>query len=291
MRRINIHIDEETDDSVDLLAEILGVSRSEVFRKAVALFSKSNKTAIEEHLSSFSLPVNDVVAEEDSLREIMAAAFPFQSIIMFPWQYDLFNKINKFQLTVIATSRQLGMTTFMLAYCVLEAALKKDSNVIFVTKNHNLIQLKSYVKNMMDKASEIFGLTNVNRASTFSNGSRVDIITSSKLEDVHSSNTTPSFIYFDDYAFLKKHNYTFISDVMLSKLLESNCKIVFGSVPNGFNHFFHLYDEANIKEGWQSIKLDINHNLLIDKERIEKLKLSLNQFDWMQEFNCIFMES
>ncbi len=94
------------------------------------------------------------------------------------------------------------------------------------------------------------------------------------------------FAVFDEVAFFNDWNSTWTA--LRPILVDSKASCWFISTPNGFNHFYELYNKQNSDTDYVSFHYTSYDNPYIDAEEIEKTKRELDEQVFRQEFLADF---
>jgi hypothetical protein len=94
------------------------------------------------------------------------------------------------------------------------------------------------------------------------------------------------FAVFDEVAFFTSWNATWTA--LRPVLVDSKASCWFISTPNGFNHFYELYNKQNTDSDYISFHYTSYDNPYIDREEIEKTKREMNEMVFKQEFLADF---
>lgn len=85
---------------------------------------------------------------------------------------------------------------------------------------------------------------------------------------------------FDEVAFMNR--WEEIWKVLRPTLVDSRAEVWFISTPNGFNHFYELYNNKN--ERYKSFHFTSYDNPHLDKEELDQIKLEMTEDAFAQEF-------
>ncbi len=106
----------------------------------------------------------------------------------------------------------------------------------------------------------------------FKNWSFIQILGSDKIDAIRW--TSYKWVIFSEYAF---QNPT-VWDVLRPILAENGWWAIFNSTPNGKNHFYDLYNSAEISDNWFSQSLTVDDTWAVSEEYIQQ-----ERDEWMTE--------
>jgi hypothetical protein len=162
-------------------------------------------------------------------------------------QKELFKNFGKY--TVILKSRQLGMTTFSVAFCLWQAIVKPNTNYLVVSykgeSSHSIFEkLKTMNNNLpREKYQGLFPeIKRDNKTELlFANNSRISCVIAGNKDVGRGS--TYEYILLSEIAFYNNINRVLLScEQSLAK--NENSKLILESTANGMNELFTLWQLA-----------------------------------------------
>lgn len=94
-----------------------------------------------------------------------------------------------------------------------------------------------------------------------------------------------SFVVLDEYAFMKPEVWDLIIRATLADVKGS---ALFIGTPEGKNHFYDLWLDANELDGWESFQFNSTDNPIIDEEEVEDARKVMSAAAFRQEFEASF---
>ena len=176
---------------------------------------------------------------------------------LYPYQEEFINIINNNSKTVLCTARQVGKTITVAAYFIWYSIFhpNKDS-AILANKGKTSMEIMYKIQNIYSQIPYWLqpGLVEWNKSSmVLENGSRIFCETTS-ADSIRGFSI--SHILLDEFAFVDSNKANqFFTSVYPTLSSGANTKTIIVSTPNGLNHFYKLFTDANlIGKAWNGFK-------------------------------------
>lgn len=95
------------------------------------------------------------------------------------------------------------------------------------------------------------------------------------------------FLVLDEVAKMKGFNIGY-KEVIIPTLTDHAARVLFLSTPNGFDHFYDLYNAENTNDDYKSFHFTTYDNPHISEEEINKLKNTMSDDEFYQEYMADF---
>ena len=204
-------------------------------------------------------------------------------INLLPWQKEVWSDPTRFK--VIAAGRRCGKSLYA-AYRLLVEALQSDSGHIFY-----VAQTQGQARDVMwsvlcDIGRPVIKTAHINNLQLkLINGATISLKGSDRPDTMRG--VSLKFVVLDEYAGMKP---TVWEEVLRPALADQKGSAVFIGTPTGRNHFWDLYQYANLSNDadWKGWHLTSYDNPLLDPDEIEAAKKSMSSFAFRQEFLASF---
>lgn len=205
-----------------------------------------------------------------------------KEIYLSPWQTKVWDDTHRFK--VINVGRRSGKTVLSIIKLIQEACRDKTitwyiSPTYKQSKNIAWSLLKEYMPN---GARPVYNETELK--CTLSNGSEIHLKGADNPDSLRG--TKIDFAVFDEVAFFG--NWKSVWEALRPILVDSKAPCWFVSTPNGFNHFYEMYNLQNTSEDYKSFHFTSYDNPYIDAEEIDKTKDQMDILSFNQEFLADF---
>jgi len=97
-----------------------------------------------------------------------------------------------------------------------------------------------------------------------------------------------SYVVMDEYAFMKPEVW---EQIIRPTLADVKGAALFIGTPDGKNHFFDLYTQAEKAEDWAIFSYNSMDNPTLDKDEIEQARKTMSESNFRQEFEASFSAS
>lgn len=309
MKRINIYITEETDQTIDNLSEMMGESRSEVIRNAISEYHDKYKTNLDtfmEGLEGLDDPTTvtmNVLEELTRCRDLeyfirthvkiktvdhgIVKFEPYKHQVALAESYSMYRRI------VINHSRQMGISVLTCAYILHDLLFNTDQTyaIVGVTEknaSHTLSILKTMIEELPEELKQCLTIDTWNKKEIKINGNYV-LARPISVDGIRGMNI--NFMYLEDFAYTNK---TIADDFMTSVfpvMFSSNTsKLIISSTPNGANQFYHLWSNA-ISDYNNFRPITVHFSLYEDEEQINRImtmKSVIGQEAFNEQYDCKF---
>jgi hypothetical protein len=215
-------------------------------------------------------------------------------IVLYDYQKEIMEAINKSRRVTVNTSRQAGKTTTAVAIILHYVLFNEHKTVaLLANKGDAAREILDRIKIAYESLPEWLqqGVIEFNKGSAeFENGSKV-IAAATSSSAIRGRSV--SFLYIDETAFVEGWE-EFFASVLPTISSGNTTRMLFTSTPNGLNHFYKTCMGA--KEGtngyeyievpWQRVP---GRDEKWRKETLEAMDHDLQKFS--QEFECEFQGS
>ena len=204
-------------------------------------------------------------------------------VSLLPWQQKVFEDPTRFK--VIPAGRRVGKSQFAAWKLLIEALSTDVGVVVYVAPTQG--QAKEIMWDMLyDLGKDVIVGSHVNEGwLKLLNGRKIYIKGADRPQTMRGLKI--KFLVMDEYADMKPEVWEQILRPALSDLMGS---AVFIGTPMGRNHFFELYQYAELGNDpeWISYTFTTADNPKIPREEIEAAKRSMSSFSFRQEFLASF---
>jgi phage FluMu gp28-like protein len=201
------------------------------------------------------------------------------NISLLPWQQQVWEDDTRFK--VIAAGRRTGKSRLAAWMLIINALNEKPGGVFYVAPTQG--QARDIMwSTIFDLASPIIRGQNVNNLTiTLINGATISLKGADRPDTMRG--VSLKFLVMDEYADMKPDVWEVI---LRPALADQKGKAVFIGTPQGRNHFYDLYQYAEIGDddtyrAWHFTSYD---NPLLDPEEINVAKKSMSSYAFRQEF-------
>ena len=204
---------------------------------------------------------------------------------LLPWQQEVFADPTRFK--VIPAGRRVGKSQFAAWKLILEGLANTITNaqVLYVAPTQG--QAREIMWDMLlDLGKDVIKGFHVNNLQiTLINGTKISLKGADRPETMRGLKV--AFLVLDEYADMKPEVWEQILRPALSDLQGD---AVFIGTPMGRNHFFELYQYAELGNDpeWIGYTFTTYDNPTIPKKEIEAAKRSMSSFSFRQEFLASF---
>ena len=213
---------------------------------------------------------------------------------LHPKQLTVFHSDARFK--VVAAGRRFGKS-YLSAVTLLIEGLKEENDYGYSLKNKEVWYvaptfqqgkdimwglLKDMGKDIIDRTIENTGTIHL------INGRKIQIKGSDRPDTLRGSGL--SYLVLDEYAFMKPDVW---EDILFPTLSDVKGSALFIGTPDGKNHFFDIYQEADMEkhDDWEAWHFNSVDNPILDSELIEKAREKMSAHSFRQEFEASFSAS
>jgi len=213
---------------------------------------------------------------------------------LYPYQKDMINAFNNYRFNIITTARQAGKSTTTCGFILWYIIFHPEKTVALLANKGdtareilNRIQLAyQHLPKWLQQ-----GVVEWNKGSfVLENNSRV-IASSTSTDSIRGYSINLLFI--DEAAFIDNWD-EFFTSVYPTISSGSETKIILVSTPNGLNHFYAIWVNAEqkrnqynfIKVNWESVP---NRDEKWKQDTLAAMNFDIEKFE--QEYNCQFLGS
>ena len=204
-------------------------------------------------------------------------------ISLLPWQRECWDSKARFQ--VIAAGRRCGKSRYAAYRLIVEALQSEKGHVFYVAETQS--QARSIMWSVMQEIGrDVIKSAHINNLEfTLINGATISLKGSDRPDTMRG--VSLSFVVLDEYATMKPEVWT---EVLRPALADQRGRGVFIGTPQGRNHFYDLYIEAELgeDEDWAAWHLTSFDNPMLDPKEIESAKATMGSFAFNQEFMASF---
>jgi len=115
----------------------------------------------------------------------------------------------------------------------------------------------------------------------FPNGSRIQLVGAENYEAMRGQYSDG--VVLDEWGNMSVNIWT---EVLRPALSDRKGWAIFMGTPNGKNHFYHTYREAEKTEGWLARTYSADETNIIDDEELSMAKITMGEDKYRQEFLC-----
>ena len=205
------------------------------------------------------------------------------NISLLPWQQQVWEDETRFK--VIAAGRRTGKSRLAAWMLIINALSDKPGGVFYVAPTQG--QARDIMwSTLFDLASPIIKGQNVNNLTiTLINGATISLKGADRPDTMRG--VSLKFLVMDEYADMKPDVWEVI---LRPALTDQKGRAVFIGTPQGRNHFYDLYQYAEIGDddtyrAWHFTSYD---NPLLDSAEIDVAKKSMSSYAFRQEFMASF---
>jgi predicted phage terminase large subunit-like protein len=211
---------------------------------------------------------------------------------LHPAQLEIYKDSARFK--VVAAGRRFGKS-WLSAVCLLIEALKDtsedgktlvDKRVFYVAPTFD--QGKRIIWDLIkDLGREVIQSTLENQAIiTMVNGRKIEIKGADRPDTLRGVGL--SYVVMDEYAFMKPEVW---EQIIRPTLADVKGHALYIGTPDGKNHFYDLFAEAENDEEWKAFSYKSVDNPTLDSNEIEKARKNLSSSNFRQEFEASFSAS
>lgn len=207
-------------------------------------------------------------------------------------QLEIFKDPARFK--VVAAGRRFGKS-FLSAMCLLIEGLKNESEdgkklvdkrVFYVAPTFD--QGKRIIWDLIkDLGKDVIHSTLENQAIiTLVNGRKIEIKGADRPDTLRGVGL--SYVVMDEYAFMKPEVW---EQIIRPTLADVKGHALFIGTPDGKNHFYDLFLDADKEEDWKSFSYTSFDNPTLDPSEIERARNTMSSSNFKQEFEASFSAS
>lgn len=209
-----------------------------------------------------------------------------KTIKLNKWQSKVW--LDEHRFVVLACGRRSGKST--LSALKIATFVQKHPNSIVYYVSPTYAQSKSIMWEMLKSYIPSHWVKKANEAEL-----KIELVNGAKVE-LKGADTEPDrlrgvkidFLICDEVAYFKNWR-TVWNNVLRPTLIDSKGKAIFVSNPNGFNHFYDLYNLGQSgDQDFSSYKFTTYDNEFIDSTEIDKMKAEMDEDTFAQEIMAEF---
>lgn len=211
---------------------------------------------------------------------------------LHPAQLEILNDPARFK--VVAAGRRFGKS-YLSAVCLLTEGMKEtnkygkslvDKRVFYVAPTFD--QGKRIIWDLLkDLGRGLIKSTLENQAIiTLVNGRKIEIKGADRPDTLRGVGL--SYVVMDEYAFMKPDVW---EQILLPTLADVEGDALFIGTPDGKNHFYELFVDAEKDEEWKAFSYNSTDNPTINRKEIERAKKRMSASNFRQEFEASFSAS
>lgn len=237
---------------------------------------------------------NDAVYFAQNYVKIITLDKGFVNIDLYPFQQQTIQDINDNRFVVMKAGRQVGKTTTLVAYILHYILFNEDK---FVAILANKAKTAREILNRIKIAYESLPIWLQQGVRTWNKGD-IELENNCRiLADSTASSAargfTISFLYLDEFAFVPNNIADdFFTSVYPTISSGTSSKILISSTPNGMNHFYRIWKEAEdgvngfktIEANWRQVP-GRTERWALEQKRV------LGEQKYLQEMECSFLGS
>jgi predicted phage terminase large subunit-like protein len=206
-------------------------------------------------------------------------------VSLLPWQQEVFNDKTRFK--VIPAGRRVGKSQFAAWKLIIEGLANTVGNaqVLYVAPTQG--QAREIMWDMLlDLGRDVIKTSHVNNLQiTLINGTKISLKGADRPETMRGLKI--AFLVMDEYADMKPEVW---EQILRPALSDLQGEAIFIGTPMGRNHFFELYQYAELgnDDEWIGYTFTTYDNPTIPKSEVEAAKKSMSSFSFRQEFLASF---
>lgn len=249
-----------------------------------------NAEQVEEYIRC----ANDPIYFIQNYVKIITLDHGFVGIKLYPFQQDAIVKINNGRRVIIKAGRQVGKTTMVVGYILWYILFNEDKTVaILANKAPTAREILSRIK-IAYEALPLWlqqGVRTWNKGDIeLENNCRV-MATSTASSAIRGFSI--SLLYLDEFAFVPSNlAEEFFTSVYPTITSGSSSKILISSTPNGMNHFYKMWNEAEEgRNGFEHIEANWRQVPGRTEEWANEQRKVLGDGKYLQEMECVTGDS
>ena len=214
--------------------------------------------------------------------------------IPYPFQRELVDSFHNNRFTICKLPRQSGKSVTVTAYLILQALFRDNINVaILANKRETSFELMAKLQTSYENLPKWLqqGVLAWNKGSIeLENGSR---ITASSTSSSAVRGFSYNIVMLDEFAFVPTNvAEDFFSSVYPTISSGKSTKVIIVSTPNGMNHFYKLWNDAEKKRNSYNA-IEAHWSEVPGRDEVWKQETIANTSEqqFQQEFECDFIGS
>lgn len=183
---------------------------------------------------------------------------------------------------VIRCGRRWGKTVYAVNHLITEAVLK-GGDYWYVAPTYKQAKLIAW-RLLLSYLPDVF-IKKVNETEltvTLDNGSQISLKGADNPDSLRGVGIDG--LVLDEYAFTDHYAW----DVLRPLLTDRKGWVIFISTPNGYNHFYNLYNLENTDEAFKSFHFTSYDNPYLDGEELDSARKSMSEERFAQEYLAEF---
>ena len=207
-------------------------------------------------------------------------------------QLEVLNDPSRFK--VVAAGRRFGKSYLSAVMLIIEA-LKETNEFGYDLRNKEVWYvsptfqqskdimwslLKDLGKDVIDRTVENVGTIHL------VNGRKIQLKGSDRPDTLRGSGL--SYLVLDEYAFMKPDVW---EEILFPTLADVKGSALFIGTPDGKNHFYRIYREAEKYDDWQSWHFNSVDNPTLDSEVIDRARQQMSVHAFRKEYEASFTSS
>ena len=196
-------------------------------------------------------------------------------------QLEIFNSSARFK--VVSAGRRGGKTFLSMWTLILKGLASKEKNVLYVAPTLGMAKSIMWADLKNAAAPVTLNIHESDLVLTLINGIKIFLKGSDKPDSLRGIGY--SYIVLDEYATMKPATWDMI---LRPTLADVGGHAMFIGTPEGKNHFYDLWQDAQDLEEWDSFQFNSVDNPLIDPAEIQQAKDSMSTMAFRQEFEASF---
>lgn len=248
----------------------------------------------EEQLQEYIKCKNDPVYFAQNYVKIVTLDRGFVNIDLYPFQEQTIRDIQNNRFVVMKAGRQVGKTTTVVAYIVWYILFEEDKLIALLA---NKAKTSREILNRIKLAYESLPLWLQQGIVGWNKG---DIELENKCRILADSTASSAargysinFLYLDEFAFVPNNVADeFFTSVYPTISSGKSSKVLISSTPNGMNHFYRIWKEAEEKvNGFHTIEANWRQVPGRDQKWADEQFRVLGEQKFLQEMECTFLGS
>jgi len=196
-------------------------------------------------------------------------------------QLEVFSSKSRFK--VVAAGRRGGKTYLSMWTLILKALESKDKDCLYVAPTLGMAKSIMWGEIKNAASSVTAQISESDMVITLVNGIKIHLKGADKPDSLRGVGYR--YIVLDEYATMKPATWEMI---LRPTLADVKGDALFIGTPEGKNHFYELWQDAQDLEDWEAFQFNSTDNPLIDPREIKHAKESMSTTAFRQEFEASF---
>jgi predicted phage terminase large subunit-like protein len=205
------------------------------------------------------------------------------AISLLPWQQTVWDSEARFK--VVAAGRRTGKSRLAAYLLIVNGLQTKQGQVFYVAPTQG--QARDIMwQTLLEVGHPVIKASHINNLQiTLINGTKISLKGADRPETMRG--VSLKYLCMDEYADMKPEVW---EQILRPALTDQKGQALFIGTPMGRNHFYDLYQLANLEEhnSYESWHFTSYDNPLLDPTEIDMAKQQMSSFAFRQEFMASF---